>query len=187
MPVLLEQLRAQTRDLHEGLHVHPVLAPLADPNIVFADYARALTAFHNAYSGLLYPHVPFDFPDPPLLKNVQLDMEQHAIQASPANAPLAFDTVSHAVGALYVKNGSALGGQLISRNLKASLGLEPGQDNRFFWDGTSGNWRAFVTGLAMHESDLNENAVVDGAIRLFERIGSSCDFILEMNNVKTAQ
>jgi heme oxygenase len=91
-----------------------------------------------------------------------------------AGAP-ALDGTAQALGSLYVLEGSALGGQLISRHLREHLGIEPATGGAYFHGegvATGARWRDFRT-VVEHEIGGDGPATaqaVDAAVRTFEAL-----------------
>lgn len=77
---------------------------------------------------------------------------------------------SHAVGCLYVLEGSTLGGQLISRRFSSTLGTTPVHGGRFFagyGEETMTHWRAFGAWVRSVEDQLDETAAIMAAKAAF--------------------
>ncbi len=185
MNSLLETLRQETKTQHEALHVHPLLAPLTSNDITLPEYVSALQAFHHAYKLMEAQQravVP-GLPDAPTLEWLGHDLQQQG--AAPRvlrDVPYpAADTPSKRLGYLYVKQGSTLGGQVISRNLERRLGLAKGTDNMFFagyGDKTGQQWKAFLLASVKLEG-INVDEAAAQAVASFDAIGLSCDAVLQ--------
>ncbi len=73
------------------------------------------------------------------------------------------------LGAMYVVEGSTLGGQYIARHVEQTLGLEAGRGNAYFrgyGDQTGAMWKSFKTVLAEVPEEHTE-VVVASAKRMF--------------------
>jgi heme oxygenase len=84
-----------------------------------------------------------------------------------------FPHVAAAFGCLYVLEGSTLGGQLISRQIHAELGLTPEHGCRFFssYGANVGQmWRMFGQSLESFAAanDAQRCDIVDSAVKTFE-------------------
>lgn len=84
-----------------------------------------------------------------------------------------FPHVAAAFGCLYVLEGSTLGGQLISRQIHAELGLTPEHGCRFFssYGANVGQmWRMFGQSLESFAAanDARQRDIVDSAVKTFE-------------------
>jgi heme oxygenase len=77
------------------------------------------------------------------------------------------------LGAMYVIEGSALGGQYIARHLEHALGLVPGKGDAYFrgyGDRTRGMWREFQNTLEQL-NDKEADGVIDAAKKMFSAFG----------------
>jgi heme oxygenase len=79
------------------------------------------------------------------------------------------------LGAMYVMEGSVLGGQLIARQLQKTLHLSEGKGNAYFrghGDQTGPMWREFCEVLKMKVADGETESVVLSAKAMFSAYGS---------------
>ena len=77
------------------------------------------------------------------------------------------------LGAMYVIEGSTLGGQYIARHVEHALGLSPGNGDAYFRgydDKTGGMWREFQNTLEVL-NDKEADAVTDAAKKMFSVFG----------------
>src|SRR5580698_4943597 len=84
------------------------------------------------------------------------------------------DTAS-LLGAMYVIEGSTLGGQLIGRHVERVLGLTAGQGNAYFRghnERTGQLWKEFCDALRTKIPDHETDAVIAAAKAMFEVFGS---------------
>lgn len=168
---LLARLRERTRAVHERLHRHPVLAPLMAPDLTRAGYVLALQSlqrFHEAVEAAPgWPGRAHTFSLPIVSDLIELGASRNPLQAC---SPLTgMDDSSAALGARYVLEGSAMGGQVIARNVADVLGWPedaPGLSH-FRRDGVDAgrHWRQFLDHLVHHCRDAD--ACADGAARTF--------------------
>ena len=144
----------------------PSLTALGDREVYAATLAR-LYAFYSRWEfatqscQMLHEVVP-DLVERSRLGLLECDIR--ALGGLPRRSPLAgYDvlTVPRALGALYVLEGSTLGGQVISRAVAPSLGT----DSLAFFTGygslTAALWSSFVAALDRYDGDAD--AVVAGA------------------------
>ena len=78
------------------------------------------------------------------------------------------------LGAMYVMEGSTLGGQLIARHLEMKLDLSEGRGNAYFRGHgaqTGPMWKEFCEMLTMRIDDDQTDAVVASAKRMFAAFG----------------
>lgn len=123
-PAIAEHLREATRLAHRALDHHPLLAPLVRAPLGLADYGRALAALRapqSAIEALLHEFAPAgDFPS--RMADLDRDLGLLGRAAFPLQMPLPrFDSVAERLGAMYVVEGSNLGGAVIARMLEQSL------------------------------------------------------------------
>jgi heme oxygenase (biliverdin-IX-beta and delta-forming) len=187
---LVNKIRAQTATLHEALHQHELLSPLVSSTVTLNDYRFALEAF-NAYYQKFEHLFPQNFhsgiASAPVLQWLSFDFRKHklppAVKGVTAPRTCALHTRSHAWGYLYTKQGSTLGGSVISQHLKKTLGLRPQVDQHFFagyGTKTGELWKSFLNELAYNSPSLNHDEVVEGAMSAFEHITDCCKFFLSV-------
>lgn len=180
---LLECLRNETRDVHEALHGHPLLAPLVSPDITFRDYQYALLAFERFYRTLEPCLIGADTPPTaPVLNWLAEDMRRQDLKPAEIQVSLPnLHTTSQIWGYLYVKQGSTLGGSVITKSLKRHLGLSPLTEQRFFagfGDQNSAQWKKFIENLFARASSLQVNETIHTAVACFQGIAVICDAVL---------
>lgn len=185
---LLERLRTETRDAHEALHVHPLLAPLVSPDMTLRDYRYALLAFERFYR-TMEPQVTE--PGAPVLQWLHADMAREHLP--PVDFPIALPrltTPSQLWGYLYVKQGSTLGGNVMSKALRRHLGLQPMADQRFFaGDGEENGkrWQNFIENLFAVAPSLQSNETIETAVACFQGIAGICDVVLRLKDEDALQ
>ena len=176
---LLECLRTETRDAHEALHVHPLLAPLVSPDMQLRDYHYALLAFERFYR-TMEPQTATD--GAPVLDWLAADLAHHQLTPVLVDIPLpVLDTPSKLWGYLYVKQGSTLGGNVMTKALRRHLGLQPMTAQRFFagyGDQNGAQWQKFIENLYLKAPSLQANETIDTAVACFRGIADICDAVL---------
>ena len=152
-PDLHGQLRGATDAVHQRLHRHPGFAAVQDETIDRAQYTALLKR-------LLGFHRPFEIAAGLApLRSHRLADDLAVLQGAGAtleNLPLCRDIPplhgpEDKLGALYVVEGSALGGRGLARHLDALLGVGAPDGRRFFsgeGTGTGVAWRAYLARLA---------------------------------------
>ncbi len=173
-PSCRELLRAATQGPHERLHLHAGFSDVKDGTIKRADYRALLTCLYGFY-------LPFERAigvDHIRTKWLEMDLAWLGVEASafprirlcPDIPP--YDSPERRLGALYVVEGSALGGRLLCRGLDRLLGPGSIEGRRFFagrGDGTGAAWHAFLDRLAsVSPEPMGRAALVSAAIRTFE-------------------
>jgi heme oxygenase len=167
--IFADRLREATRPAHHALDHHPLLTPLTHSPLSERNYTHALAALHGPQKAIekvlsgFAPEIEF----PPRL--AELDSDLNALGVTPfqlmAELPR-FDSVDQMIGAMYVIEGSNLGGAVIARLLEESL---PAGTPRVFFANSGGKprwqkfWR-FSTSFCREESFTT---VVDAACRTF--------------------
>lgn len=185
---ILAQLRAETRHQHEATEA---AVDLMREDFDLDDYRRLLVRFYAFYQPFeekmrdALNEFPIDFNHserlntPKLVADLQsLGMADSDISAiEPADDLPALDSKENIFGALYVVEGSTLGGQVISRHLKQKFGFEAENGAAFFsgyGKDTGKMWNEFreaVTNFA--ENGADREKIIAGANETFEKIGYS--------------
>ncbi len=188
MSNILTLLREKTAVSHQALHEHDLLAPLQDNNITLDDYYWCIRAFHRAYANIDSTTFKTSIPDTAALEWLKNDMDIHAIEE--VNLTIVpYPTIksnSTYLGYLYVKQGSTLGGRIISKHLHKNLGLVEHKTNHFFagfGDETGERWKQFLHFLLATE--INHDEVIAQAISTFKYIADCCDQMLAIKLKQT--
>ncbi len=159
----LAQLRAETRDAHARIETVPALSRLLSPALTRAEYATILQYMH-AYLVHMEPAIAAAleaFPTAVALldgsrpRALAEDLAWLAVPPiTPPRLPTP-DCAEAAFGALYVIEGSGLGGRVIARHLADHLAIGPGAGGNFYGgltaDAARERWRRLSTVL---ESDI---------------------------------
>ena len=152
-----DQLREVTRSAHRAHEHHPLLVPLTRSPLNESDYSKALAALHGpqqAIENMLSGFAPeSEFP----ARLADLESDLNALGVSPFQLMVdlpQFNSVDQLIGAMYVLEGSNLGGAVISRLLDQSL---PGGIPRDFFANSGGKARwekfwAFATASCQDEN-----------------------------------
>lgn len=150
---LRQTLRAATAGPHARLHLHAGFAAIQNGTISLPEYRALLVRLYGF-------HAPFEaavgianqrsawLQEDLAAMNISGD----ALASIPrCKALAAFDTAGGRLGALYVVEGSTLGGRHLARNLATLLGSAGGAGRRFFIGrgaNTDAAWDAFLARLA---------------------------------------
>ena len=151
-------LRNTTLDVHQRLHRHDGFAAVQNGTITIAAYRHLLVRLHGFY-------VPFEMAaDVAGERSIWLKDDLRALGVDP-NGPRSPDlcpdipvsrTPEARLGALYVVEGSALGGRELARNLNGLLGADAISGRRFFIGrgaGTGVAWRSYLAQLEAYAAD----------------------------------
>jgi len=135
----LARLRAGTRDAHARIETVPALARLMEPDLTHDEYVailQRLHAFHThlepAVAAALKNHPAAAMLDGARPRALAEDLDWFGVRTLSTPALPRLDTPEAALGALYVIEGSGLGGRVIARHLMTSLGVGPGTGGNFY-------------------------------------------------------
>lgn len=157
--MILHDLKEKTSEQHQQLESHPLLHQLTSTNLSLPVYTTILHKFYGYFSPIeelvnqfsLESYLP-DFAERRktqlLLQDLEKLDQEMSIQLCD-NLPAIYN-IESAMGALYVMEGSTLGGQMISRQLEKTLGLTPSRGTAFFYGygkETGKRWKKFQEGL----------------------------------------
>lgn len=181
---MLARLRLATRDLHTRAESRIIAPGIA---VDGASYARLLAALLPVYAGVeqrLSEFGEWANLDPPLDLRLRrrahllvADLGRLGVDASVAGssrrAPLRLELFAHAFGALYVVEGSRLGGRVLADQIaREAPGVDAGAYRFLASDGADVGalWRslrAALTDYAGHAGTLVQDALVAGASETF--------------------
>jgi heme oxygenase (biliverdin-IX-beta and delta-forming) len=172
------RLRAETADLHARLHRHPGISAAASGAIDMDAYRALLMrlyGFHRAFEACIGE---FAGPEETLCRSQLLasdletlgvtDERRDSLPLCDALAPITQD--AEGLGALYVVEGSALGGARIAHALRVSLLTQDGKGCRFFSnDGARRRaWENVLSRLNAVHDPRQEQAVIAAARATFQ-------------------
>ncbi len=171
---LRDVLRDATAEVHQRLHRHPGFAAVASGRISLCEYRDLMCRLFGFYA-------PFEAAaalPPDRSRRLERDLgdlgvSSEFIVAFPRCADLpALETAQQRLGARYVVEGAALGGQILARGLDDLLG--PSAAGRRFFLGrgpkTGPAWTAFLTTLNALPSEAHGQAIAaaTGTFEAFE-------------------
>ena len=182
---LRHRLRAATAQIHERLHGHPGLGAAASGAIARADYGLLLArlwGFHTAFEQVLEDAsrtlgLAIDMKArarAPMLEEDLATLGYSALQIARlprCDAMLRLRNAPECLGALYVVEGSTLGGLQIARALCGLFDGEDGAGRKFFLGYGAAHgamWRGFLDQLDVLSGDeAREAQAIEGAVRTF--------------------
>lgn len=144
--IVLPALRAATHAAHVRINRHPFIAGLTKPGFPMERYRQLLAAYFDIY-GLIEDAIErcerthaVNFAYGPRKKRPWLEADLRQLHIDTVGAPQGahgaglapLEDVGGLVGTLYVIEGATLGGQVISRHLRSTLGLDADNGARFF-------------------------------------------------------
>lgn len=171
-------LRLATHDVHERLHRHPALAAVQAGTIDRIAYRRLLARLYGFHIG--FERAARIEPE----RSVRLESDLASLGVSPERLAAlppccGFPTMAMPealLGALYVVEGSALGGVTLARGLDGLVGVGVLDGRRFFTgnpSGTGSAWRACLARLSATPHSAETQATIIAAatatFALFER------------------
>jgi heme oxygenase len=185
---VLERVRRRTQDVHRSLEELPIweaafsnvraYAALLDGFLSLvrpADAAIAMTLGAAAPEGFSAT-VRADWleSDRRSIADGQRSLSEiDPVGDDPLISGIASNSLSAAAGTLYVIEGSALGGRILSRRLQESLGIDPSSGGRYFFGHgaeTAVRWRQFLEWLdALQLDQAGAEAAASTARSVFER------------------
>ena len=177
----LARLRRETRREHEAVEeLMPLMRPDLDRDLYTAVLGR-LCGFVEAWERTLCVGIPqrltcfaTERNRAPLLKRDLAHLGGTLTDSLHPDLPF-FGNLAELLGAMYVMEGSRLGGQLIARHVDAVLGMSGGEASRFFWgfgDDTGLKWREFLRIIELEISEQETGSAILGAKKMFAAFGA---------------
>lgn len=169
---LLDELRESTQSIHQRLHGHSGLRRLQAAALTRDEYAALLARLYGHYK----PLAPLIGSIAERVRLMECDLaalgvsglEVCRLQAGLSGVLV---TESNLLGAEYVSEGSALGGQLLAQGARGLLGPDPANGYRFFrgaGSGTARRWKTFAARLeSAPQRGLNRAEIISGARHTF--------------------
>jgi heme oxygenase len=169
-------LKTATESAHRDLEtaLQPQWSRMSDAS----NYRRLLEVFYGFYApleGSITTHLPGSvLPDLDMRRKASWILEDlrvlgHDVVPPHCSQPPAIDSADAAMGALYVLEGSTLGGRHICKLVRRGL---PGAPLRFFegyGPATGPNWIRFQQALEAWGENNDSDAVVTAANQTFEK------------------
>lgn len=181
MPHVLQALRRATHDVHARLEARLALFDGPPSRTRY----RMLLAAHHGFYAPIEGRLPeaalrargFDLEARRKIPALRADLrdlgfDDAAIDALPRcrTIPSIDPADGSALGVAYVLEGATLGGRVLSRHFRSTLGIDETHGGRFFvgyGDQTGDRWRAFVEILGREGRD-REGSIVAAATATFE-------------------
>ncbi|GAB5521005.1 MAG: biliverdin-producing heme oxygenase [Rhodothermales bacterium] len=180
-PTLMALLKAETRAAHEATEQAFNLKAVLQSKDAYAHLLQRLHRFYSVIEPMLatwdWASLGLDFDARRKLPWLEADLT--ALSASPhaeVIEPLpALSTQAEALGALYVLEGSTLGGQIITKRVQSELGFSPHSGLRFFSGyqlKTGVYWHQFVVAANIYGQRNAQGVVliISGALSTFSAL-----------------
>lgn len=186
-PSCRDLLRSATNETHERLHLHAGFAALKHGTITLPAYRALLMCLYGFYR-------PFECAvgvDRARTQWLASDLEWLGVEATArseipvcANIPR-YECPERRLGALYVVEGSALGGRVLCRGLDQLLSPDSVEGRRFLTGHgahTGDAWRSFLDTLELVGFEpIGRTALVNAAVETFEVFET---WLSEWNKIK---
>lgn len=190
---LLVALRTATGVCHDAIESQLRLDELSDQHRyvqVLSGFECFLSAWEPRVAAQLDPATRGWFLARSRLAFVRQDLAALDVPCLPSSlgedalSGLRLDGVASAWGAMYVLEGSALGGQVISRRVQQTLGLARDQGLAYFsgWGSETGAmWRAFLEKMSQEAGtgEADQQAACSAAIGTFEALSRTFAVVLQ--------
>ena len=164
-----QRLATDTHDIHEALHVDPVLSRLTSADVKRDEYFSALSVFAGVYRAVETERQRFD-----VFGNWCLARELSALAIDLAGVPqpnvrITFKDAAGLLGGLYVMHGASFGRTQFGRTVRASL---PDVSSRFVSLGPcKETWRSLCDQLEdAGRSERTYARIVEGAGACFSLV-----------------
>jgi len=177
---ILARLRAETRPYHDAVEQNEFNQALAAGTPSAAATARFLAKMYGflaPYEAALLGHAAALGPAWEIAERRRAHLILEDLRAEPGQLPLCLAlpplaTVPQLLGAMYVLEGSTLGGQVLARQL-----AKAGSDQLRYFTGygaqTGPRWKAFCQQLSQAATDAaTENEIVQSAIHTFQHLAT---------------
>jgi len=177
---LMTWLKAETRAAHEAAERAFDLKAVVQSPAAYARILQRFHAFHSQVEPLLaawdWPALGLDFDARRKLPALNADLASLGIvPLAAARQPAALFTIvtqAEAVGALYVIEGSTLGGRIIAKQVRTALGFTPTYGARYFTGygaKTGAYWQRFSHAVnAFGNGDQQDwLPIINGAVMTF--------------------
>lgn len=184
--MILKRIKEETQDKHTSLENSALLRPISQKSLKFDEYIRILQKFY----GFFYPlelqiaRFPVAAYLPDFIQRRKAGLLLHDLQQlqplPPDAVPLCqdlpvVDNLAHAFGCLYVMEGSTLGGKMIYKTVKETLGIDEDTGVSFFYGygpNTGQKWKDFQQTLQTVSSShtTTDSQMIAAANSTFDKL-----------------
>lgn len=184
---ILARLKRETAEIHQELENK---MPFAGEDFSLPEYQCLIVNFYNFYEkfepqierALKRYQIDFDYSRRLKTPKLALDLQNLETPLSSnfdsvENEPAIFNSREKVFGALYVVEGSTLGGQVIARILKRKFNFDESNGAAFFGGygaETGAMWNAFRAAITeFAETSDNHEDIIVAATETFQRISKA--------------
>lgn len=182
------RLRAATGPMHQRLENTPLSRALMQDNLTLATYINYLVHMREVVAWSeqhIFPMIGEVLPDVDKRRKLALIDDDIAVLRAMGEVarPLAFEgfgktatkSEAHALGHMYVMEGSTLGGRMILQHVKKVLALDENTAGVSFFAGygaeTGARWKIFMAAMAERATNAAiADDIISGATDAFEQI-----------------
>ncbi|MBC7452044.1 MAG: biliverdin-producing heme oxygenase [Cytophagales bacterium] len=164
--MILEDIKSETAVFHAKVEASALMSPITSKKITKDQYIHILNVFYAYFSGIeqqidqvsdIMNFLP-DYTTRRKSEWLLVDLEHLHAEMEPATDIVLpeITTIAQALGALYVMEGSTLGGRFISMTLKESMGIDASSGTLFFngyGPETGTKWTGFKQALTDYCTD----------------------------------
>lgn len=178
----LVELRLKTGPCHKALEQNPYSVALMAHDTTINDYRiylEKLYGFVKPYEETVFKILDTYVPDiQKRRKTALVEQDLHALGVTPENLnALPFihysmpNSIADAFGAMYVLEGSTLGGSIIYKRLNYLLGVDKELNGKYFTaygDDSGRYWKSFIAAFSQYAVESNmQETIINSAIDTF--------------------
>ena len=188
--MILDRLKNDTTHNHKALESNVLLSQLMSDHLTVEIYKRIIAKFYTYFLPLEKKITPFfadnkyvpDFSSRRKASHLQHDLQHYNISLETldfcTNLP-DINNQSQAFGALYVLEGSTLGGRFISKKINETIGATPDAGAKFYngyGSETGAYWKTFCGHLSSYAQDQSYHFdIIETANSTFLKLNSWLD------------
>ncbi|MCF2486590.1 biliverdin-producing heme oxygenase [Dyadobacter sp. CY347] len=185
----IQSLRKQTAVSHKKLEENYLSKMILDEKVSLPDYQNYLSAMYGVTLGcedFVFSSLKDIIPNLDARKRSHL-IEQDLLATGFSRAQIealpvyrfAFASVAENLGAMYVLEGSTLGGRILYKHIHKTLGLTPESGCAYFWgygEDTGMMWKSFVSSFTQFAQETGQSTeIIQGAVNTFTIIDNWLD------------
>jgi len=177
----IQNLRKHTAVSHKKLEENYLSKMILNERVTLIDYQNYLSALYGVTLGCensVFPHIKHIITDLDQRYRSQLIAQDllatgfsaQQIAALPVYR-FAFSSAASYLGAMYVLEGSTLGGRVLYKHINKTLGLTPENGCGYFWgygEQTGTMWKSFISSFTQFALETGQSAdIMEGAVNTF--------------------